>query len=92
MKVMLALAVAADLVLAALLIGLSGFILGGGPEGMHGATGVAIGWALAFVACLAAPVIGFLLVRRARPGLGAFIAWIPPIGTVIFFSLPIHPY
>jgi hypothetical protein len=36
MKIMYAIAVVADLALAVLLVALSGFIFGGGPEGMHG--------------------------------------------------------
>ena len=30
-----------------------------------------------FVACLAAPVLGFLLLRRGRPGAGVLLAWVP---------------
>jgi hypothetical protein len=41
MKIMYAIAVVADLALAVLLVALSGFIFGGGPEGMHGEAGAA---------------------------------------------------
>lgn len=77
MKVLLALAAIADLALAALMIGISGFVFGGGPEGMHGEIGVAIGWGAMFIACLAAPVLGFVLLRRGRPGAGVLLAWVP---------------
>ena len=92
MKVMLILAAVADLALAALLILISGFIFGNGPEGMKGETGAVLIWVLAFVVTLAAPIAGFVLFRRQRRGLGALIAWMPPVGGVIFASLPINPY
>ncbi|HEY6981274.1 hypothetical protein [Reyranella sp.] len=92
MKVMLVLAAVVDLGLAALLIGVSGFIFGGGPEGMKGETGAVIVWVVALAATLAAPVAGFALLGRQRPGLGALVAWAPPIGGALFSSLPFNPY
>jgi hypothetical protein len=65
--------------LAALLVALSGFIFGGGPEGLHGEAGADIVWWAAFIATLAAPVLGILLLRRGRPGRGVLIAWAPVI-------------
>ena len=92
MKVMLILAAVADLALAVLLILISGFIFGDGPEGMKGETGAVLVWVVAFVVTLAAPIAGFVLFRRQRPRLGALIAWMPPVGSAIFVSLPINPY
>lgn len=92
MKGMLILAAAADLGLAALLVGVSGFIFGGGPEGMNGETGAAIAWTAAFVATLLAPLLGFFLLRRRHPGLGVLVAWLPPIGAAIFLAIPFNPY
>lgn len=92
MKVVLILAAVADLALAALLIFISGFIFGGGPEGMKGETGAVIVWAAALVVAVAAPIAGFALLRHERPGLGALIAWVPPVGGALFASLPINPY
>ncbi|MBS0520369.1 MAG: hypothetical protein JSR90_16870 [Proteobacteria bacterium] len=89
---MLILAAAADLGLAALLVGVSGFIFGGGPEGMNGETGAAIAWTAAFVATLLAPLLGFFLLRRRHPGLGVLVASLPPIGAVFLAFLPLHPY
>jgi hypothetical protein len=89
---MLILAAVVDLALAALLVGISGFVFGGGPEGMKGETGAVIVWVAAFVAALAAPVAGFVLLRRQRPGLGALVAWAPPVCGAIFSFLPINPY
>ena len=92
MKVMLILAAVADLALASLLILISGFIFGDGPEGMKGETGAVLVWVAAFVVTLAAPIAGFVLLYRQRPGLGALIAWMPPVGSTIFAFLPINPY
>lgn len=92
MKAMLVLATVADLALAALLIGVSGFVFGGGPEGMRGEFWAATGWIAAFVICLAAPVIGFLLMRRAQPALGVLVGWLPPIAGVAITFAPINPY
>ena len=92
MKVVLILAVVADFTLAALLILISGFIFGDGPEGMKGETGAVLVWVVAFVVTLAAPIAGFVLFRRQHRGLGALVAWVPPVGSAIFASLPINPY
>jgi len=92
MKVMLILAAVADLALAALLILISGFIFGDGPEGMKGETGAVIVWVVAFIVTLAALIAGFVLLRREHARLGALIAWIPPVGGAVFAALPINPY
>jgi len=81
--VLLVLASIVDVLLAALLIGVSGFIFGGGPEGSHGElSGVAM-WGLGLFACIAAPILGFVLRSYGRPGIGALIAWLPPIGALL---------
>lgn len=92
MKAMLILGTLVDLALAALLIGVSGFIFGSGPEGMDGAIWSAIAWTGALVACLGMPIAGTVLFRRGRPGFGAFISWLPAIiGAVLAFAR-INPY
>jgi len=91
-KALLIIATLADFGLAALLIGISGFIFGGGHEGMHGAPWPAIGWGVAFVACFAAPLAGFALFRRGQDGLGALIGWLPPIAGLALAFAPINPY
>ncbi len=73
LKALLIIATVVDLALAALLIAVSGFIFGGGPEGLRGALGPAAGWGPAFVACLAAPPVGFALYRRGEDGWGALV-------------------
>jgi hypothetical protein len=78
MKALLVVATIVDLVLAAFLVGISGFILGGGPEGMHGEFGAALCWWVVFIASLGAPVLGFLLLRRGHRRAGPLVAWAPP--------------
>jgi hypothetical protein len=86
-KIFCAIAVVADLALAAFLVALSGFIFGGGPEGMHGETGAAMIWWGAFISALVAPVLGILLFRHGRPGPGVLIAWAPVIVALVFASI-----
>jgi hypothetical protein len=74
MKIMYAIAVVADLALAVLLVALSGFIFGGGPEGMHGEAGAATVWWASFIVTLAAPILGILLLRRKRCSEAAFLS------------------
>lgn len=91
MKVLLVLAAVADLVLAALLVGVSGFIFGSGPESMHGGGLLVAAYALAVIACVAAPVMGFILSRRGKAGLGLFVALLPLVGALIAVMVP-APY
>lgn len=80
---MLIVAAVVDLALEALLIAVSGFVFGAGPEGMHGdPSGVAI-WATGAFACLAAPIAGFVLRAFGRAGAGAIVAWLPPIAALL---------
>ena len=92
MKVVLILAMVADPALAVLLILISGFIFGDGPEGMKGETGAVLVWVMAFAVTLGAPIAGFVLFRHQHPRLGALVAWVPPVGGALFVSLPINPY
>ena len=87
MKIVYAIAVVADLALAVLLVALSGFIFGGGPEGMHGEAAAAITWWVGLISTLAAPIVGFLLLRRGRPGVGVLIAWAPVAIALLFVSI-----
>ncbi|MGZ5898406.1 MAG: hypothetical protein ACXWK3_01615 [Reyranella sp.] len=87
MKIIYTIAVLADLALAVLLVALSGFIFGGGPEGMHGEAGGVIAWWAGFIGTLAAPILGFLLLRRRRSGVGVVVAWAPIIIALLFASI-----
>lgn len=92
MIILLILASVVDVLLAALLIGIPGFIFGGGPEGGRGElTGVAM-WTIGVLACIGAPIGGFVLRSYGRPGIGALVAWLPPIGALLLTFAPYHPY
>ena len=58
-----------DVAMAAIMAAMSGFIFGGGPEGMNGEINAATLWWVRFVPCLAAPVAGFACGRFRRAGL-----------------------
>jgi hypothetical protein len=76
---------------AALLVGVSGFMFGGGPESMHAGALAATGFVLAVIACLAAPVAGFVLARRGKAGVGVAAAWLPIAGALVALVMP-APY
>jgi hypothetical protein len=52
---LLVLAAIVDLAIAALLIGVSGFLFGGGPESTHGGPVVMVAYVAAIIACVVAP-------------------------------------
>ena len=87
----LILATIADLALAALLIGVSGFIFGSGPESMHGGTPLLVAYVAGVLACVTAPLIGFILNRRGKSGAGIIVAWLPPAGALLAMAIP-APY
>ena len=80
-----------DLALAALLIGVSGFIFGSGPESTHGGTLLQVAYAGFVIACVALPIAGFILHRRGKTGLGILLAWLPPAGALLALAIP-APY
>ena len=90
-KFFLVLATIADLALAALLVGVSGFMFGGGPESMHAGTLAAAGFFAAVIACLVAPVAGFIFNSRGKTGLGVAAAWVPVAGALAALLVP-APY
>jgi hypothetical protein len=87
----LILATLVDLALAALMIGVSGFIFGSGPESGHSGTLLAIGYGAFVIACVALPIAGFVLNRRGKAGAGILLAWLPPAGALLALALP-APY
>lgn len=89
--VLLVIATIADLALAALLIGVSGFMFGSGPESVHGGTLLLIAYSAAVIACVAAPVAGFIFNHRGKTGLGLALAWLPPAGALVALAIP-APY
>jgi hypothetical protein len=90
-KALLILAAIVDIALAALLIGVSGFLFGTGPESMHGGAALMAGYAAAVVACIVAPIAGFVFNRRGNFTPGIIIAWMPPAGALLALAIP-APY
>ena len=88
---MLVIATLADGALAALLVGVSGFLFGGGPESMRAGTLAAVAYFAAVIACLAAPVAGFIFNNRGKAGVGLAVAWLPPAAALLALLIP-APY
>ena len=89
--VLLIVAALIDLALSALLVGVSGFTTGGGPESMNaGGVGTAACWA-AVVVCVAAPVAGFVVNAKGKAVAGLIVAFLPPAGALAALMLP-APY
>ena len=65
-KFSLVIATIADLALAALLIGVSGFMFGGGPESIHASAMAAAGYVTIVLGCVLAPIAGFVLNEAGR--------------------------
>lgn len=91
MKALLIVAAVADFALAAVLIAVSGFLFGSGPESMRGGSLMLAGYSAAVLACILAPFIGFFLARRSKPGAGVVVAWLPPAGALAALMVP-APY
>jgi hypothetical protein len=90
-KVFLVLAALVDLALAILLVGVSGFITGGGPESMNASGFAAAAYWAAVAVCIAAPVVGFIFHKNGRTAAGLVAACVPPAGALAAFLLP-APY
>jgi hypothetical protein len=76
-------------VVDAILIGLLILVA---PTFVLSATGVLriICWLVALGVCIAAPMLGFSLLRRGREGFGAVAAWMPPITALVIFLAVRH--
>lgn len=90
-KFFLIIAAIADLALAALLIAVSGFMFGSGPESMHAGDLAAALYTAAVAACVALPVAGFVLDRKGKAPLGLALAWLPLAAGLIALAIP-APY
>jgi hypothetical protein len=84
---LLVVATVVDGALAALLIGVSGFWFGGGPESAHAGALAAVVFIAAVVTCLAAPVAGFVFNKRAKTGLALAVAWLPVAGALLVLMM-----
>ncbi len=91
MKFFLVIAPIADLALAALLIGVSGFMFGRGPESIHAGAIAAVGYVAMILGCLLAPIAGFVLNARGKVGIGVAVAWLPVAGALVAMMAP-APY
>jgi hypothetical protein len=80
-----------DVALAALMVAVSGFLFGSGPESMHGGVLLTAAYAAGALACLAAPIAGFVFNGRGKTGAGVLVAWLPPAGALLAFAIP-APY
>ena len=90
-KTFLVIAALVDLALAALLVAVSGFMFGAGPESMHGGGLALVAYVAAVIACVAAPIAGFILNRLGKTALGLVLAWLPPAGAMVALAIP-APY
>lgn len=91
MKFFLVVAAIADLALGVLLVSVSGFMFGSGPESIHAGAMAAVGYAVIVITCLVAPVAGFVLNARGRSGIGLAAAWLPIAGALVTVMAPV-PY
>ncbi|HEY4774151.1 MAG TPA: hypothetical protein VIH40_04965 [Xanthobacteraceae bacterium] len=87
-RLILILAAIVDLLLAGLLVAVSGFVLGSGPESIRATGWVAAGWIAMLAFSIVAPVAGFALHSFGRPAGGILVAWLPPAVALIAVSLP----
>lgn len=87
----LVIATVVDLVLATLLVGVSGFIVGSGPESMGGGPALTAGWTGLVIFCIAAPITAFAMRARQRLLGGIIVAWLPPLAALGAVALP-SPY
>ena len=86
---LLVLATVIDLAVAALLVAVSGFVFGAGPESAHGGPLMLTAWIAMLIFCLAAPIAGFAARAYRRADAGAVVAWLPPLLALI--ALVIKP-
>ena len=90
-KVSLVLATIVDLAIAALLVAVSGFLFGSGPESLRASGGVEVVYAAGIIACVAAPIAGFVLNGIGRVVPAQFVAWLPSVGALAAVIVP-APY
>jgi hypothetical protein len=92
MLVLLILAAIVDALLGVLLIAVSGFVFGLGPESSNGDPAAVVCWVAAVIGCIAAPVGGFILRAHRKAGIGALVALAPPVVALFLTSGLYHPY
>ena len=90
-RLLLVVAALVDLGLAALLVAVSGFLFGSGPESLHAGSLAMAAYGAAILACVLAPIAGFVLNRRGKAGFGLAVAFMPPAGALAALAIP-PPY
>jgi len=58
----------------------------GRHEGFHGEPGVVAGWLISLIACVAAPIAGFILWAYRRAGVGILVAVLPIAGALLLLA------
>ena len=91
MTALLIIAVLVDLALAALLVAVSGFVTGGGPESTNAHGFAAAAYWAAVVVCVVAAFAGFILNRKGKTLAALVFAWLPPAGALVAALMP-APY
>jgi len=81
----------ADVALAVLMVAVSGFIFGSGPESGHAGSLFLAAFGGGVIACLAAPIAGFVFNARGKAGVGMLVAWLPVAGALLALAIP-APY
>jgi hypothetical protein len=87
-KVFLALAAIIDLAITALLVGVSGFVFGSGPESYRGGILFTVAYIAAVIACIIAPATGFILETAAKHNAAQAVAWLPVLIALVVLVIP----
>jgi hypothetical protein len=87
-KIFLVLAGVVDLAIAALPIGVSGFMFGSGPESYHGGGAFMVAYIAAVIACGVAPATGFILNASGKLGAAQAVAWLPAAVALVVLVIP----
>ncbi len=90
-KASLVLATIIDLAIAVLLVAVSGFLFGAGPESLSVSGGVEVIYAAGIIACVVAPIAAFVLNGIGRVLPAQFVAWLPSVGVLVALLAP-APY
>jgi|KBSMisStandDraft_5_1062788.scaffolds.fasta_scaffold181188_2 hypothetical protein len=76
-----------DLALAALVIAVSGFLVGSGPESMHGGATIEAALVALVASCVLAPIVGFAMRSFGRPVGGILVTLLPLAGAAFLGAL-----
>ena len=80
-----------DLLVAVLLVAVSGFFFRG-QEGMAGDPSAVAIWSAGMIVSIGAPIAGFALRAYRKPGWGGLVAVVPLVGGLVVTFWPFHPY